>query len=83
LLVAGLCLIKLANLPEVGAGLVFLSVMIRQGIFPFNSAYTHFLEKAPFGPGFLFGICRILHTSSGVFYKVVKRQGHKVVLGFI
>ncbi|HEY8939110.1 MAG TPA: proton-conducting transporter membrane subunit [Cellvibrio sp.] len=64
LLVAGLCLIKLAQLPEAGIGLVFLSIMVRQGILPFNSAYTHFLEKAPFGPGLLFGN---LHLGTSAF----------------
>ena len=59
LLIAGLCLIKIAHLPEVGTGLVLLSIIVRQGMFPFNSAYTHFLEKAPFSLGFLFGILHV------------------------
>lgn len=59
LLVGGLCLLKFSSVPEIGTGLVFLSIMVRQGILPFNSAYTHFLEKAPFSLGFLFGILHL------------------------
>ncbi len=59
LLIAGLSLIKWAGLTQFGTGLVFLSIAVRQGLFPFSSAYTHFLDKAPFGLGFLFAFLHL------------------------
>lgn len=58
-LIAGLCLIKLTSWAQPGIALVCLSVALRQGLFPFQSAHLYFLEKVPFGFGFLYGILHL------------------------
>jgi hypothetical protein len=58
-LITGLCLIKLTNWAQLGMALVCLSVALRQGLFPFQSAHIYFLEKIPFGFGFLNSILHL------------------------